>query len=527
MIAWALLILMLLIYCVTLPKLLARAGMNGALGYIPIVNLFFLIKLVKRPWYWFILLFAPGVNILLLIILNVEVGIAFNQRSRGQQWKFGAIPWFAIPELAFKNTEAKYVGPRVWKKKEKGMAREWGEAILFAVIAATVIRTFVFEAYTIPTPSMEGSMLVGDYLFVSKMSYGAKSPQTPMSFPFVHNRMPGSMTKSYTNWFSMPYFRLPGLGKVDRYDPVVFNFPPGDTVIVDPVASTFDYYQIVRNQAISQAGSMDAYLANPGKYEQIVRKGFEKKFGLMERPLDKREHYIKRCVGLPGETLELREGDLYINGSLVEAPEGVQFNYRYRLSNPANQRKMEEMLELSDLDFGPNGRQTGEVALTPSEVAKLQKANIMDTLYRVPHTSQRGDLNIFPNSPKEPYIDWDIDNFGPVKIPKAGESIELDLNNIDLYKRSITHFEGHDLKIEGDQILIDGQPATSYTFELDHYWMMGDNRHNSLDARYWGFVPETHVVGKAVFTWFSKENELDHGPGRSGIRWNRMFRLVD
>ena len=528
MIAWILLILLLIVYCISLPAIFKRLNIAAWKGAIPIVNLFFLIKEIKRPWYWFLILFVPGVNLLMLIIINVELGIAFGQQSTSEQWKFGALPWFALPELAFKRQNDKFIGPRVWNEKnKKSMPREWGEAILFAVIAATIIRTFFLEAFTIPTPSMEGSMLVGDYLFVSKVSYGPKSPQTPVSMPFVHNVLPGGMTPSYVDWFSMPYYRLPGIGDVERYDPVVFNFPPGDSIIVDPMLSTFDYYQIIRDEAVRAAGSAEVYEENPEKYLSLIRPQVEKKFGIRKRPTDKKEHYIKRCIGLPGDVLEIKDAVVFIDGKEIETPEGVQFNYTYRLKNRASLRKMDEILELTDLDYGQGGRQDNTVALTLSELETLKGLDILDTIARVEHSAQQGTLAIFPNSIQEPYNTWDIDNFGPITIPAKGLTIELNLQNLPLYKRSITHFEGHDLYVLDGVIFIDGKEATSYTFEQDHFWMMGDNRHNSLDARFWGFVPETHVVGKAVFTWFSKANEAQQGKGNGGIRWNRMFKLVD
>jgi len=234
MIVWILLAALVLIYSITLPSLLKRAGLNSALGYIPLVNFVPMLKLIKRPWYWFFVILCPGINLWLIIILNVELGLAFGKRSTKDQWLFGALPWLALPQLAFKEKALAYVGPRDWTGKKKTMAREWTEALLFAVIAASAIRTFFFEAFTIPTPSMEKSMLVGDYLFVSKMSYGPKVPQTPLAVPFLHNALPGSMTNSYSEAINLPYFRLPGFGRVERLDPVVFNFPHGDTIMVDP-----------------------------------------------------------------------------------------------------------------------------------------------------------------------------------------------------------------------------------------------------------------------------------------------------
>lgn len=290
MIPWILLIVLMLIYCITLPQLLQRAGHKMPwLGYIPLVQFIPTLQVLKHPVWHFIVLLCPGVNLLMLIVLNVEIGIAFGKRSIGQQWLFGALPWYALFQLAFKEKELQWVGPRDWTGKKKSFQREWGEAILFAVIAASLIRTFFIEAFTIPTPSMENSMLVGDYLFVSKVSYGAKIPQTPMSIPFLHNAMPGqSMANSYVEWFSLPYYRLPGFGDVERFDPVVFNYPHGDTIIVDPFLAGHDYYEILRREAMTIAAreanmninSPEAYsyfLADKEKYLQKARVEFRDK----------------------------------------------------------------------------------------------------------------------------------------------------------------------------------------------------------------------------------------------------------
>jgi signal peptidase I len=277
MIPWILLILLIVVYSITLPKLLTRAGLSPTLGYIPIVNFLPFLKMIKRPWWWFLLLLCPGVNLLMLVVINVELGIVFGKRSTKDQWMFGALPWYAISNLAFTDKGALYIGARDWTGKKKSFMREWGEAIVFAVVAASVIRTFFIEAFTIPTPSMEKSMLVGDYLFVSKTSYGAKIPQTPVSVPFVHNALPGGMKNSYVDWFTLPYFRLPGLGDVERMDPVVFNFPNGDTIMVDPFYAGHDYFSYVRKEGMFLAGGYDKYKLSPEKYNQMARDEFENK----------------------------------------------------------------------------------------------------------------------------------------------------------------------------------------------------------------------------------------------------------
>lgn len=532
-VAEILIVLLFLQYFVTLPVIFKKGGKPSWHGYIPVLQFLTFLKLIKRPWYWLLLLLVPGVNLLVLVIMNVELGIAFNKRSVKEQWYFGALPWVALPDMAFKMQDLKYVGPRDWSKVKKSMMREWGEAILFAVIAATVIRSLFFEAFTIPTGSMEGSMLVGDYLFVSKVSYGAKLPQTPLSIPFIHNALPGSLRNSYVEWVQLPYWRLPGLGHVERYDPVVFNFPHGDTVLVHPGLVGHDYYARIRGKGVELARSYEVYWNNTETYNEQARDYYTKHpktpIGIKGRPVDKAENYIKRCMGLPGETIELRDRQVYINGQRVDNPEHTQFDYTMLLKNPAMLSKVKETLGLTNSDFEkrPNSNIIVEtsVSLTDGEVEKLKAMGVLDTLYLEDQTMLRGTLSIFPNSLEEPYVNWDSNNLGPIWIPKAGESIELNLQNLPLYGRAIAVYEGNSLEVREGQIYINGTASSSYTFKLNYYWMMGDNRHNSADSRFWGFVPETHVVGKAVFTWFSKENKNDHGSDR--YRFERMFRFVD
>lgn len=542
MIAWILLLALIVIYCITLPMLLKRAGVgNAVIGYIPLVQFFPFLKMLKRPWWWFFILLCPGINLMMLVIMNVELGIAFGKRSTKEQWFFGALPWVAISKLALKEKEVPYMGPRDWTGKKKSAMREWGEAIVFAVIAASIIRTFFFEAFTIPTPSMEKSMLVGDYLFVSKLSYGPKIPQTPVSVPFVHNTLPGSMTDSYVDWFSLPYFRLPGFGKVERFDPVVFNFPHGDTIIVDPFYAGHDYYSILRNEGMVMAGSYEKYLENPEKFNQLARNNFEKKKvclscgrdaggrafpigGVKARPVDKQENYVKRCIGLPGEDLQIINHKTYINGQIIEDPEGMMLSYVVEMKDRKSLNNLfkEYKVNINDRDVR-NGSATIS-SFTKADIEKLKKdPNVISITPRNDSLMENG-MSIFPNSPMAPFNTWTRDNFGPIHIPAKGETIELTPENLVKYKRVIVTYEKNNLEQRDGKIFINGQETTQYTFKQNYYWMMGDNRHQSADSRYWGFVPEDHIVGKPVFTWFSKEDPNYQETGE--IRWNRMFRTV-
>lgn len=545
MIPWIILAALIAIYSFTLPPLLQRAGLKSILGYIPVVNFVPFLKLIKRPWWWFLLLLCPGVNLLMLVVMNVELGISFNKRSTKDQWIFGALPWYALPQLAFKEKELPYIGPRDWTGKKKSMPREWGEAIVFAVVAASVIRTFFIEAFTIPTPSMEKSMLVGDYLFVSKVSYGPKIPQTPMSVPFVHNAMPGSMANSYVDWFTLPYFRLPGIGDVERLDPVVFNFPNGDTIIVDPFYAGHDYYSYVRKEGMFLAGGYDKYKISPEKFNQMARNNFADKHlckicgaeqgiksfpvgGVRYRPMDKKENYVKRCVGLPGDNLSIVNRQLMINGEVIPDPEGVMYSYIVSAKSSTALDKIYDEFKVNK-----NDRHRGVFDGVPATLSSFKQSEIdqlktwgdvvniepqIDTLPKEP-------LAYYPNVDMAPFNTWTIDNYGPIHIPAKGEKIELNAENIALYKRVIVNYENNTWEEKNGVIYINGQQTTQYEFKQDYYWMMGDNRHQSADSRYWGFVPEDHVVGKPVFTWFSKSGNPQYHDD-SEIRWNRMFRTV-
>jgi signal peptidase I len=549
LIPWILLFLLIAIQCATTPALIKRSGLEFKLpGFIPILHFLPLLKIIGRPWYWFLLLLVPGVNLIMLVIVNVEVGIVFNQRSAKDQWKFGALPWYALYELAFKKNEEKYAGPRNWKDKKKSWGREWGEAILFAVVAASIIRSFTFEAFTIPTPSMEASMKVGDYLFVDKFTYGTRLPMTPVSIPFFHNAIPGGLTNSYLDWFSLPYMRTPGFGKVERFDPVVFNFPNGDTVLIDPYYVGHNYYELLRNEAITLAGgNIDTYLSDKSKYEAMARNNFNDKKvckscrentpggrgnlkigGTRYRPLDKKEMYIKRCIGLPWETLEVRDGQVFINGSAIENKAGMMWNYLISVSSPSAISKLQR-------DFGKLNselqmmNQEGNLLLVPltSDEAYKMKGMTADfpSVVQFQDTTTDNSLSIYPNSADYPFSEWSSDRFGPMTIPAEGMTIEMSHDAFVRYSRVIGAYEGNSIAEKDGKIFINGQEAATYTFKQNYYFMMGDNRHHSADSRFWGFVPEDHIVGKAVFTWFSKENMDYHGSNK--IRWDRIFHLVD
>ena len=405
-----------------------------------------------------------------------------------------------------------------WKKKnveKQTKVVEWIDALIFAIIAATLIRMFFFEAYTIPTSSMEKTMLVGDYLFVSKVAYGPKLPNTPLSVPFTHHTLPfTSSTKAYSEAIQWPYKRIGGLGKVKRNDIVVFNFPAGDTVIVGN--ENPDYYSRLRGATQKAIYDTKMEKGIDVAYEfalPIVRKEMWATNNIIARPVDKREDYIKRCVGMPGDVLEMKDAVLYVNGEREENYATMQQNYVITVNSPFNQLKLEEMgIARDDIGYYAN---TYKLPLT---TGMLEKIKAMPNVVSVSREVERGE--IFPYSENYP---WTRDDFGPLPIPKKGETIDLTIENLPIYERIIGAYEENKLEVKDSVIYINGSPADKYTFKMDYYWMMGDNRHNSADSRYWGFVPEDHIVGKAYFIWLS----LDKDKSFLGkIRWNRMFRFI-
>ena len=538
LIPWLSLALICLEHLIFVPALIKKSGGTKWHGYVPILNALAILKMNGRPWYWVMFLLFPGVNLIMLTIMHVELGIVFGKRSTKDQWIMGAIPWVGLAMLSVGKEE--YVGPRTWIKRKKSTVREWMEAILWAIIVASVVRTYTFETFTIPTGSMEGSMLVGDYLYVDKISYGPKIPQTPFSVPFIHNVLPKTLMKSYTSWFSLPYTRLPGLRKVERYDAVVFSFPPGDTAITSVSLVGHNYYERLRNMAINEAGgSVITFSENPEKYLRKARYILTNNPGLQARPLDKKENYVKRCVGLPGDTLSVINRQLHINSVPIKNPDNLQHEYKVEILNQGKISKIRSLLDLTDLDFVTQTDRSGRrniymektpdgyatiIYLTKSEKDILTGSGLSKSINVMSKEMYKGGLHMFPNTHTEEFNQWTPDDLGPVYIPKAGRTVTLSQRNIDMYTRVISVFENHELEITEEGVIIDGEIASTYTFEQDYYWMMGDNRHNSADSRMWGFIPEDHVIGCASFTWFSKQNVAQHG--ESKIRWNRMFKSV-
>lgn len=376
---------------------------------------------------------------------------------------------------------------------------EWVNAILFATVVATLVHIFFFQMYVIPTSSMERSLLVGDYLYVSKVTYGPQIPNTPLSFPFVHHTMPFSETrKSFSEAVRWPYHRLKGLRPIRRNDVVVFNFPDGDSVLLDNQAA--DYYDVLRSYEEA---------LGPGE----GRRKLLEEHTIVTRPVDKRENYIKRCVALPGDTLEVRDGRVWVNGAPQEPVPGVQYQYIVQTSEPLTPYLFER---LGIREFSGNGM-VYYMFTTEETARRLEETKGVISVRQYIYMP---NSDVFPHWPESR---WSQDNYGPVWIPAKGATVELTPDNLPLYRRIIEVYEGHELEVRDGAILIDGAPATEYTFAMDYYWMMGDNRHNSADSRFWGYVPEDHIVGKASFVWLSLDADKSFP---HNIRWSRLFKKV-
>jgi len=494
-------------------KIFEKAGEKGWKALIPIYNYYIWLKIIKRPWWWIFIFLIPGVGFMLVMVASSITGTAFQKKKDWEMILSGLFFFVYLPYFGWSKEKFLLPIPDKTKKVKPSATHEWMEAIVFAVIAATIIRTFLIEAYTIPTPSEEKTLMVGDYLFVSKASYGARIPITPIAFPFAHSTLVGNMN-SYLEWLELPYMRLPGYTRVQRHDAVVFNFPEGDTV-----CSNMDnpsYYALCRlygKQAITS--------------NQPIRTmaGVQYPGSIIVRPLDRAENYIKRCVAIAGDTLLVRHAQLYINGKKDPLPEESQLKYlvttRGQPLDPSIYTKL-DITDDRDSGFREPDTYIYALNLTKSSVEKLHSYMNVVSVEPYLQDSGAGDpKNIFPFSP---HYTWNVDNFGPLWIPKEGVTVKLDTGNLPLYRRIITAFEHNTLDVKGATIYINGAPATSYTFKMNYYFMMGDNRHNSVDSRFWGFVPDDHVVGRASFIWMSLKQNV---PFLKKFRIKRFFTFVN
>jgi signal peptidase I len=410
-----------------------------------------------------------------------------------------------------------------WKRRDRKNSSfiEWLDAIIFAVIAVSLINVFLFQNYRIPTPSMEKSLLVGDHLFVSKLAYGPRMPNTPIAFPFTQHTMPLLKGKSWSEVINWPYKRLAGVGHVKHNDPIVFNFPAGDTVVVEEQVTS--YYEIVRRTA-REMQARDNY-GNPEPkswkyYLPMARKEVWDRNEVIFRPPDRRDNYVKRCIGLPGDTLLILSGDIYINGKLVDENKTQQTTYIIGTNGTTINPKAFERLNISRSDQSMLSGSAYYLPLTKQNAEVISK--FVNVISVTPVFARKGEYapHIFPYDPGRA---WNEDNYGPLWIPFKGATVEIDTSNICFFERIIDVYEANDLIIEGETIYINGVASDTYTFKMNYYFMMGDNRHNSADSRYWGFVPEDHIVGKPKMIWLSLDKEAE---GLKKIRLKRMFMRV-
>ena len=607
-------------------KSFTKAGRQSWEALIPGYNYYVAFKITIDKPFWSLLLLFPGVHLVMLASINVSYirrfgFFSFTDTLQGIFFPYLIFAKIANSELPFLNetnwSNSREIEMRKWgdhivlflsvpilghlialafgmfsreKPGVKSRIKEWGDSILFALVAASIIRTYVFEPFQIPTGSMEKTLLVGDFLFVNKLAYGSKVPVTPLSYPLVHNTIPWINIKSYTTLEKGSYTRLPGFGKVNRNDVVVFNYPSGDTAVFDPRMPDglmgHDYHGIINNEAFYQfrnspeignkyqnliaelqksgesEQSADSiannillkyYMESHSKWKQLARQKLargefpgdpdmtgtlpEKHGGLVFRPVDKRENYIKRCVGIPGDKMKVEASILYVNGKKAFVSENQCLQYKVPKKSVLFPTAT-EMYERYKLENDPNGSRTDFdeqntdfylLTLTKSEKRLIEKDfKIKMEIYRTPRYSVGPEyipnaMELIENAsvfPKDFFINNTTTDFQEFQVPAKGQTIIISKDNIAWYRRIITAYEGHKLEERKDgSILIDGKKVTSYTFSMNYYWLMGDNRYNSADSRIWGFVPEDHVVGRASLVWFSKSSYL-------GIRVERIFKFI-
>jgi signal peptidase I len=602
-------------------KSFERMGAKSWQAFVPVYNYYIVFKFgAGKPW-WSLLMFIPGIHIVMWMVANVSYIRRFGFYTVADTlqgiffpylilWKIAndqnlpalAPTNWASPVEAAKRANSDHltlflalpvIGHAVayifsFRSKrigKKSAIKEWGDSIIFALVAASIIRTYVFEPFQIPTGSMEKTLLVGDFLFVNKLAYGPKVPVTPLSFPLVHNTIPWINVRSYLGIETSNYYRLPGFGKVNRYDVMVFNYPSGDTAIYDPRVPNglmgHDYHQVVNSEALwywfqeasqthqeafqllqqkamtsgvnAETLIMDSlggdFIQNIEKWRNKARtaiasgvtysrggmpeKGLNyiEHYGVIYRPVDKRENYIKRCVAIPGDEIEIKNSVLYVNGKPAKVFPNQNMAYTI---NPSGEPLLERYLTSLGLsqnegDYVMNANGIEVVYLTGSKLAELKRLSPKTSfdLYLTPqyaddkaHKPTNSELiRNLDNFPKDFYVNNTVSDFTKFRIPAKGAVVNLTKENIAWYRRAITAYEGHKLQEKNDGIYIDGNKATTYKFAMNYYWLMGDNRYNSADSRVWGYVPEDHVVGKASVVWFSKS-------AFTGVRWDRMFTKI-
>lgn len=429
--------------------------------------------------------------------------------------------WFLLgAPIVFDIYVSKKVNWTPWKKRnaKNSTIIEWIDALIFAVVAVTVINIFLFQNYKIPTGSMEKTLLIGDHLYVSKVSYGPRLPNTPLAFPFAQNTLWDDVP-SFLTWIQMPYKRLAGLDTIKNDDIVVFNFPEGDTVLFESPAQS--YYGIITDEMerLRQQDVASNVKRSESEYYSLARERVNKGT-ILVRPVDRTDNYIKRCVAIPGDSLQLIDGNIYINGKPQKDIAGMQHNYRIETDGlPFNEKVLADMGIASSDNLGSDGVYY-YISLSKENAVKIKEFSNVKSMVMLMSEKGAYDYRVFPHDPQ---YAWNQDNFGPLYIPRKGATINISKKNISIYGRIIGHYEKNNLEVKDSVILINGKPATTYTFKMNYFFMIGDNRHNSLDSRFWGFVPEDHVIGKPIFIWLSLDQDKSFP---SNIRWSRMFTMV-
>lgn len=495
--------------------LFTKAGEKPVLSLIPVYNYYILTKISNRPWWWTLLLFVPIIQFITNYNIRTDVLKNFG-KFRFIDEVLGVMFFSFYMVYLGLDKDAKYLGPcntEDFKKKyhvKKNTARDWSEALFFAAVVATQVRGAYIEAYTIPTPSMERSLLVGDFLFVSKVHYGVRIPMTPVAFPFAHATMPLVGGKAYVDAIKFPYYRFPAMESIDNNDIVVFNFPEGDTVLM--AAQEASFYQLTYAEYLKYNAASHGLT-----YDQFKAKVLEQEPHVV-RPLDKKDNYIKRCVGIAGDSIQVIDAKVYINGKPLPEPKDMAHSYNVTF---VNRPKKENLAELGISTDAANYRGS-TLSLTNSALEGLYKKGYISAAVQNKYPKDFVDSTAYPRSA---YHKWNKDFFGPLWIPKKGATITLTKENYPLYERAIRVYENNEFTQNGDKFILNGQEVTTYTFNQDYYFMMGDNRDNSLDSRFWGFVPHDHVVGKPVFIWLSLDYEQKSF--FSKVRWERLFSIID
>ena len=457
-------------------KLYQKAGRKAWEAALPLYNAYVLMKIINRPAWWIVLLFIPIINLLMFPVIWVETIRSFGKNSTTDSFFVVLSLGLYIYYVSYL-TDVNYIEERSLKPRTE--LGEWVSSIVFAIVAATFVHTYFIQPYTIPTSSLEKSLLIGDFLFVSKFHYGARTPMTTIAAPMVHDSLPLVKSKSYLKKPVLPYFRIPGFQKIKRNEIVVFNWP------VDTVRFFFDRSNVHIN-----------------------------------KPIDKKSNYVKRCVAIPGDSLEIKDGYIFINGKQTVLPDRAKTQYFHNVTTTSQFNPSSLITRYGSTELG-GGNNEFIVNLTDENASKLKNNPHVKSVVKQISPKGTFDSTVFPHNKQYP---WSKDNFGPIYIPEAGKAVALNAKTLPFYKRIIEVYENNNLTVNGDEIFINGKLATSYTFKQDYYWMMGDNRHNSEDARYWGYVPFDHVVGKPVFIWFSWDSNAK-GLGNK-IRWERVFTTV-